>query len=255
MGAWPLLRQTGGHQRKLDPGASASAKALAPDPDLSPLNAMVGLVHIGDARFGWWDDRPTALAKGRRHAEKALSVDPENADAHITAGYADMIEGQWNDAITRIRKAVERALSADAATLASFILACAGQPQKSCCLSKEPFNLVRTIRRIYLEHLGIRRFASPADSLLPSPHVQAVDARTPGFGLADLVIAYQQTNCSELARQTAERFLALRPTFTVAGWVKTQFRRCWALLDAEAAALATAGLPPGAAARSLRSPR
>jgi adenylate cyclase len=59
------------------------------------------------------------------------------------------------------------------------------------------------------------------------------------------VIAYQQTNRLELARQTAERFLALRPTFTIAGWLKTQFRRDRGLLDVEAAALAAAGLPPG----------
>ena len=33
-------------------------KALALDPASSPLNAAVGWVHIADARFGWWDDRP-----------------------------------------------------------------------------------------------------------------------------------------------------------------------------------------------------
>jgi hypothetical protein len=59
------------------------------------------------------------------------------------------------------------------------------------------------------------------------------------------VIAYQQTNRPELARQTAERFLALRPTFTVAGWLKTQLRRDKILVEAEAAALAAADLPPG----------
>jgi hypothetical protein len=46
-----------------------------------------------------------------------------------------------------------------------------------------------------------------------------------------------------MSRQTAERFLALRPTFIVAGWLKTQFHRDRALLDAEAAALTAAGLP------------
>ena len=68
-------------------------KRLTLDPDTPPLNAMVGLMHCSDARFGWWEDRPTALAKGRSYAEKAPSVDPDNADARITAGYADMIEG------------------------------------------------------------------------------------------------------------------------------------------------------------------
>ena len=220
-------------------------KALALDPDLSPLNAAVGLVHIADARFGWWDDRPTALAKGRRHAEKALSVDPENADAHIAAGYADMIEGRWDNAIAHVRKAVEAApLSADAASLASFILACAGQPRESAPLIERAIQLSPHYPPYFLGNLGnAYRLTGRFQEAIAA--FKAYDARSSGFGLADLVIAYQQTNRPELARQTAERFLALRPAFTVAGWVKTQLRRDQALLDAEAAALMAAGLPAG----------
>ena len=87
--AWSLWVQglsfAGQAVTKEDPGRALALwqKALALDPDSPPLNAMVGMIHIADARFGWWDDRPTALAKGRRHAVKALSVDPDNADAHI----------------------------------------------------------------------------------------------------------------------------------------------------------------------------
>jgi adenylate cyclase len=220
-------------------------RALALDPDSSPLNAMVGLIHVGDARFGWWDDRPIALAKGRRHATKALSVDPENADAQITAGYADMIEGQWDNAIAHIRKAVETApLSADAATLASFILACAGQPLESTPLIERAIQLSPHYPANYLGHLGnAYRLTGRFEEAIAA--FVAYDARSAGFGLTDLVIAYQQTNRPDLARQTAERFLVLRPAFTVAGWLRTQFRRDRALLDAEAAALAAAGLPPG----------
>ena len=214
-------------------------------PNSPPLNAMVGMVHVGDARFGWFDDRPTALSKGRRHAEKALSVDPENADAHITAGYADMIDGQWDNAIAHIRKAVETApLSADAATLASFILACAGQPRESTLLIERATQLSPNYPANYLGHLGnAYRLTGRFEEAIAA--FKAFDARSAGFGLTDLVIAYQQTNRPELARQTAERFLTLRPTFTVAEWLKTQFRRDRALLDAEAAALTAAGLPPG----------
>jgi adenylate cyclase len=117
-------------------------KALSLDPNAPPLNAMVGLMYCADARFGWWDDRPTALAKARSHAERALSVDSQNADAHITAGYAHMIEGRWEDATAHIRSAVETALlSADTATLASFILACSGKPQEAVPLIERAMQL------------------------------------------------------------------------------------------------------------------
>ena len=44
-------------------------------------------------------------------------------------------------------------------------------------------------------------------------------------------------------RQTAERLLSLRPSFSVEGWRNTQFRSNQALLEAEMGALWAAGLP------------
>ena len=42
-------------------------KALALDPNSAALNAMMAFMHNADARFGWWDDRPTAIAKSKQH--------------------------------------------------------------------------------------------------------------------------------------------------------------------------------------------
>ena len=56
-------------------------KALALDPTSAALNGMLSSAHWLDARFGWWDDRETALAKARIYAHRALELDPENADA------------------------------------------------------------------------------------------------------------------------------------------------------------------------------
>jgi adenylate cyclase len=75
---------------------------------------------------------------------------------------------------------------------------------------------------------------------------QAYHARNPGFGLTDLVIAYQQTGRPDEARRTAEQLLVARPGFTIAGWHKTQLsRRDTTQVEADAAALRAAGLPPG----------
>ena len=40
-------------------------KALALDPNSAALHAMIGFMHNADARFGWWDDRETAIAKSK----------------------------------------------------------------------------------------------------------------------------------------------------------------------------------------------
>ena len=68
---------------------------------------------------------------------------------------------------------------------------------------------------------------------------KAYDAHLPGsgFGLADLVILYQQNGRSDEAKQIAERLLSARPDFTIASWLKTQIIRDAARLEADVAAL------------------
>ena len=63
------------------------------------------------------------------------------------------------------------------------------------------------------------------------------DARHPGFGLTDLVIAYQENGQADEAKQTAQRLLAVRRNFTINSWLKIQFLRDRARLDADIAAL------------------
>ena len=60
-------------------------KALTFDPNSAALNAMLGLLHYVDARFGWWDDRATALRKARAYADRALALDPDSAVACTTS--------------------------------------------------------------------------------------------------------------------------------------------------------------------------
>ena len=47
---------------------------------------MLGFIHCHDARFGWWDDREAAIVKARSYADRALELDPNNADGHIALG-------------------------------------------------------------------------------------------------------------------------------------------------------------------------
>ena len=73
---------------------------------------------------------------------------------------------------------------------------------------------------------------------------KAYHARNPGFGLSDMVIAYQQTNQLEQAKTTAHRLLSIRRDFTTDSWANEQFfRGDRARLEADIAALRAAGLP------------
>ena len=225
---------------------AAWEKALALDPNSAPLNAMLGFTHCLDARFGWKDSFDVAHAKARRYAEKALELDPSNADAHITSGMVLLMEGRHDEAVADARKAVRLAPgSADVAQLAGFIVLPSGYPEEAIALCEKSISLSPNYPSVYLGTLGdAYRQAGRTDDAIAT--FEAYNARNPGFGLTDVVIAHQEKGQPEEAKRTAARLMAARPEFTIAGWRKTQFiRRDAARVEADAAALRAAGLPLG----------
>jgi adenylate cyclase len=221
-------------------------KALALDPASAPLNAMLGFLHGVDARFGWWDDRETALGKARAYADRALEIDPGNADAHMASGCVFVMRGRYDEAVADARKAVELAPgSADVAALAGFILTPSGYPEEGVIHSEKAIALSPNYPARYLGILGdAYRHAGRTEQAIAA--FKAYHARSPGFGLTDLVIIYQESGRADEARRTAEQLMAARPNFTIAGWFKTQFvRRDAVRVEVDAAALRAAGLPMG----------
>ena len=219
-------------------------KALALDPASASLNAELGLLHSFDARFGWWDDRETAIEKALAYVDRALEIDPGNADAYTASSLILLFQRQHDKAVAAARKAVELAPgAADTAELASHVLAASGYPEEAVVLSEKAMTLSPNYPAVYLGTLGnAYRLSGRTEQAIEA--FQAYHARNPGFGLTDIVIAYQQTGRPEEARRAAEQLLAARPNFTVAAWLKTQFsRRDTAQVEADAAALRAAGLP------------
>ncbi len=220
-------------------------KALALDPNSAALNAMLGFLHCVDARFGWWDDRETAIGKTRAYVERALNIDPNNADAHVTLGFLSVWQGSHEEAASQARKAVELAPgSADIVNLASFVLGPAGYPEEAVALGEKSLALNPNYPPVYLGILGnAYRLAGRLDEAIAA--FESMNARSPGFGLVDLVIAYSENGQADKSKDAAARLMAARRDFTIASWRKTQFRRDKTRLEADAAALRVAGLPAG----------
>ena len=220
-------------------------KALALDPTSAALNAMLGFVHCLDARFGWWDDREAAIVKARSYADRALELDPNNADGHIALGVLCLLKERYDEAVSHTRKAVQLAPgSADIANLAGFILALSGCPEEALVLAQKSIALSPNHPTLYLGVLGnAYRLSGQIEEAIAA--FEAYNARSPGFGLADLVIAYQENSQPEKSKDAARRLLLARRDFTIAAWLKTQVRRDKARLEADVAALRTAGLAMG----------
>ena len=220
-------------------------KALTLDPASAALNAMLGFIHCLDARFGWWDDREMAIIKARAYADRALQLDPNNADGHIALGLLCWLREQYDEAVLNARKAVQLAPgSADVAERASFILTPSGSPEEGLVLIQKASTLSPNHPPVYLGILGnAYRLSGQIDEAIAA--FEAYNARNPGFGLVDLVIAYQESGQADKAKDAAKRLLSARRDFTIAAWLKTQFRRDTARLDADIAALHATGLPTG----------
>jgi len=221
-------------------------KALALDPASAALNAMLGLMHCLDARFGWWDDRETAIDKARTYADRALDIDPGNPDAYTASSLILLLQRRYDEAVVDARKAVQLAPgSADAAELASYVLTASKYPEEAVVQSEKAIALSPNYPAVYLGTLAdAYRLSGRTEQAIAA--FKAYHARSPGFGLTDLVIIYQEAGKAEEARRTAEELMAARPNFTIAGWLKTQFiRRDTARVEGDTAALRAAGLPMG----------
>ena len=233
-----------GHQREPEPARLYWEKALALDPHSAALNAMLGFIHCLDARFGWWDDRETAIVKARSYADRALELDPNNADGHLALGLLCC-----ERALRRSRGRREKSRPTGArlgrySENASFVLAPSGYPEEAVILAQKAIALSPNYPPVYLGILGnAYRLSGRIEEAIAA--FKAYNARNPGFGLTDLVIAYQENGQAEKAEDAAKRLLAARRNFTIAAWLKTQFRRDTARLEADVAALRTAGLPMG----------
>ncbi|MFO1035986.1 MAG: adenylate/guanylate cyclase domain-containing protein [Geminicoccaceae bacterium] len=220
-------------------------QALALEPSSASLTAMVGFMHWIDARFGWWDDRATALAKLQGYAQRALELDPENADACTTSSFASLLQRRYEEAAERARRAVALAPgSADAATLACFVLAFTGHPEEAVALGRRSLELSPVHPGYYLGHLGnALRLAGRFEEAIPC--FETYHAMSPGFGLVDLVLSHARLGRADRARQAAAELMQIRPGFTIAGWADTQLCADAEGLAADLALLRAVGLPEG----------
>ena len=218
-------------------------KALALDPGSAALNAMLGLVHCLAGRFGWWDSRETALGKARAYVDRALEIDPGNADACIASSILYWLNDRYDEAVVDASKAVQLAPgSADVASMASQVLAQSGNPEEALNQAEKAIGLSPNHPAVYLGTLGqAYRLAGRTEKAIAA--FKAYNFRSPGFGLIDLVILYQENGQQDEARQTAKCLLEARRDFTITSWLKTQFRRDTERLEADVAALRAAGLP------------
>jgi adenylate cyclase len=120
-----------------------------------------------------------------------------------------------------------------------------GHPQEAAVLAEKARSLSPLITGMLLGTIGhAYHYSGRYEEAIAA--FQAYHARSPGFGLVDLVLIYIKTGRLEEAKEAAKALMAARPGFTIGAWAETQyFRRDKAVLAAEIAILKEAGLLEG----------
>lgn len=219
-------------------------KALALDPNSAVLNALLGDIHYSNARHGWsGEDRETSLKKADAYIARALELDPDCADAYRSASGVLLLRSQFKEAAAAARKAAQLGANLpDVLVFGGFVLTCCGHAVEAIGQIERALALNPIYHAWYLGVLGnAYRLAGRKDEALAA--FRGYHARSPGFGLADIVMLQEQDGKLEDARETTTQLVAARPGFTVTSWLRTQFRVDTEQLAADTASLRAAGVP------------
>ncbi len=227
----------------MTPALMAWQKARALDPASASIPAMLSMLYYLDARFGFWNDRETALHKGSAQVEQALSLDGESADAHMVQSLLLLLQRRYRDAVQATRRSIELGpQSADVAAFAAFVLANAGFGKEAVVQIERAIRLCPMFPPFYWGHMGLayRQAGLIPEAIAAFTNYQAVNA---GRGVTDLIAIHHQRGDLAVANAWAAKLLAALPDFRIAAWLETQFRQDQTSLAADLHSLRAVGLP------------
>ncbi len=218
-------------------------EALDEDPNSAQIHAMLACVHAIEGRFYWTADRDRSLHLAKEHADRALAVADDNADAWGALGYWHMCERRLDESVAAYGRAVELAPDhADLHALYALALTFAEKPDDAVREAQTAMRLNPLDPGWYCGVLGhAYRYAGRFEDALSI--LSEYNRQSPGFGLVDIVLTYADIGDMEKARCYAKALLAERPDFTVANWALTQNCANAERLADDRQSLVKAGLP------------
>jgi adenylate cyclase len=74
-------------------------KAIDLDPGYTGAMGLVGSTHWADARFGWSDSREQSIEKGKKFAQRALSIDKDSFHGLAALSTINLLEKNYDRAV------------------------------------------------------------------------------------------------------------------------------------------------------------
>jgi len=198
-------------------GRQMYEEAIALDPGYSNAYALLAWTHNHDKRFGWTKTPKKSINLMLENAQKAVSLDESNANAHSALEWAYLFMGMPDKALAAGKQAIALAPNgADTNALHSYVLLALGRNEEALATINKAIHLnpitpmwVLAVQGHAYLHLGLYEEAIAAykKALRLNPDYLA--------GHVALAVSYSLSGQEEKAHVEAKEILRLSPKFSV----------------------------------------
>jgi TolB-like protein/Tfp pilus assembly protein PilF len=198
-------------------GRQELEEAIVLDPDYSFLYALLAVSHLADLSYQSSESPIISFAQASKNIKRALSLDNEHWGAHLALSYLYYLRKEHDKAIA----AAERAISfnpnaADAYAQLGLVLTMSGRAEEAIVIIQKSMRLNPIPDAYRLDYLACAyRFVGRYEDAITA-HKEVLK-RSPDnlFAHVWLTAAYIASGREQEARHQAEEVLRLDPTFTL----------------------------------------
>jgi adenylate cyclase len=110
--AWDyIMRAAFHHSRYRKEDVAEAQRLLQKAIEIDPFNAegfcLLAFTHLMQVQFGWSESADKSIQEAAKAAENAVAIDDRDAWAHTALGLVDLISRRHDDAIRRLKRAVQ----------------------------------------------------------------------------------------------------------------------------------------------------
>ena len=202
------------------------SRAVELDPKYLEAIGVLAITHWADARFGWSDDRSQSLKKAKELALQALKIDEKSYNGLGALGTIHLLERNYDRALEMRKRAYSiRPHGADSNALMAFALSVVGREEEALPYQKTAMRLSPFYPTWYLSTLcDIFRLMGRHDEAIATANA-IIELNLPhGIEIGRLYLAaiLIELGRDEEARELADEYRKLRPTFTLEFFKKTR---------------------------------
>jgi TolB-like protein/predicted Zn-dependent protease len=220
-------------------------EALALDPNYTFAIGILAWSHLVEVWNGWSKSPRDSMKKAVELADKALTIDENDASSHALLGSIYLAQKKWDKAVEEGERAVELSPSgSDVNGLLGITLSSVGRQKEAISLFEKAIRLNPTAPNWLYQTLARAQIliGNYQDAVISLKRViEKNHKHLPARRY--LIVAYSLSNQDEEAKSQVEEYLKLRPSANIENWKKGANFKNRTDIDLIVNALRKAGLP------------